>query len=178
MAGAAGANVNAVTKSGTNEYHGSVYGMFRDSDWFGEYPARVAGCTLDVTGLAFDEFDKDSDLGLHLGGPIMKDKLFFFVNYEKLKQTEIARRRHEPGHQPAGGRCRLHASRRGARNPESRTNVWGFDCRRACAGGDTELEEYAAKLDWNIIENHRASFRYSNLEPDPRATGGLDRQRR
>jgi hypothetical protein len=36
--GAAGANVNAVTKSGTNEFHGSVYGYYRDSDWFGEHP--------------------------------------------------------------------------------------------------------------------------------------------
>ena len=45
MAGAAGANVNAVTKSGTNQWHGSVYGMYRDGDWFGDYASPVRPST-------------------------------------------------------------------------------------------------------------------------------------
>ena len=94
VSGAAGANVNAVTKSGTNEFHGSVYGTYRDGDWFGDYPARVAGSTLDVTGLAFDEYEKEETYGVTFGGPLVKDKLFFFANYEKFKQTAIG---------PAGG---------------------------------------------------------------------------
>ena len=177
MAGAAGANVNAVTKSGTNEYHGSVYGMFRDSNWFGEYPARVAGSTLDVTGLDFDEFDKDSTWGFTFGGPIMKDKLFFFVNYEKLKQTEIG--------VPGGTEFGTNPLAAGADFDEADVaraiqiahDVWGFDAG-SLVGGDTELEEYAAKLDWNINESHRASFRYSNLDqtrvrPEASSASGL-----
>src|SRR5690606_814980 len=74
IAGAAGANFNAVTKSGTNEFHGSVYGYMRDGSWFGEHPQ---------TGADFTEFDDEKTYGFTLGGPVVKDKLFFFANYEK-----------------------------------------------------------------------------------------------
>ena len=164
MAGAAGANVNAVTKSGTNEFHGSIYGLRRDANWFGDYPARVAGSALNVTGLPFDEFDKDTTFGVTLGGPILKDKLFFFANYEKQKITDIA---------TAGGKnlavnpltvsgsdftaADLSAVQQIAKD------VWGIDAG-GLTGGDTELEEYALKLDWNINDNHRASLRYSKLD--------------
>lgn len=74
--GAAGVNVNAVTKSGTkNHFHGSVYGYYRDSEWFGEFPARVAGAATDVTGLEFDEFDHEQTYGMTFGGPIVEDRL-------------------------------------------------------------------------------------------------------
>jgi hypothetical protein len=163
MAGAAGANVNAVTKSGTNEFHGSVYGMFRDSDWFGNYPARVAGSTVDVTGLPFDEFDTDRTLGFTFGGPILKDKLFFFANYEKLKQTEIASAGGKSlGTNPLAAQGDFTAADV-AEIQRIAQDVWGFDAG-GLVGGDTELEEYALKLDWNINENHRANLRYSKLE--------------
>ena len=163
MAGAAGANVNAVTKSGTNQFHGALYGSLRDADWFGDYPARVAGSPVNVTGLPFDEFKDDKTWGFTLGGPIVKDKLFFFANYEKLKQTQIG---------SAGGRSLGTTPLAGggdftpadvATIQDIAQNVWGFDAG-GLVGGDTELEEYALKLDWNINDNHRASFRYSKLD--------------
>ena len=162
IAGAAGANINAVTKSGTNEFHGSVYGTYRDGDWFGDYPARVGGSTLDVTGLPFDEFSEDKTYGFTVGGPILKDKLFFFANYEKLKQTDIG---------PAGGSLGTNPLAAGgdfsaadvAEVQRIARQVWGFDAG-GLSGGDTELEEYALKLDWNITDDHRASMRYSKLD--------------
>ena len=162
IAGAAGANINAVTKSGTNEFHGSVYGKYRDGDWFGDYPARVAGSTADVTGLPFDEFKDERTYGMTFGGPLVKDKLFFFVNYEKLKQTNIG---------PAGGTQGTTPLEAGgdfgaadvAEVQRIARDIWGFEAGDL-TGGDTELEEYAVKLDWNINDAHRASFRYSNLE--------------
>ena len=163
VAGAAGANINAVTKSGGNTFHGSLYGTYRSSDWFGDYPARVSGSTLDVTGLPFDEFDDDTTYGFTLGGPILQDKLFFFANYEKLRQTDIG---------SAGGKS-LGTNPLAAGGDFSATDVaevqriardvWGFDAG-GLQGGDTELEEYALKLDWNVNEDHRASLRYSKLE--------------
>lgn len=172
IAGAAGANINAVTKSGTNEFHGSVYGRYRDGDWFGDYPARVAGSTLDVTGLPFDEFEKEQTWGMTFGGPLLKDRLFFFANYEKVKQTKIGPAGGSQGTTPvdAGGdftAADVAEVQRIARD------VWGFDAG-GLTGGDTDLEEYALKLDWNISDAHRANFRYSKLEQTrvrPEASG-------
>lgn len=161
VAGAAGANINAVTKSGTNEFHGSVYGKYRDSDWFGDYPARVAGSNLDVTGLPFDEFKSERTYGMTLGGPLVKDKLFFFVNYENVKQKAIGvAGGRSLGTTPIGGdfdAADIAEVQRIARD------VWGFDAG-GLTGGDTDLEEYALKLDWNISDAHRANFRYSKLD--------------
>ena len=71
---ASGATVNAVTKSGTNEFHGSVYGYYRDGDWFGDNPE----------GQPFNGFTDEKTYGMTFGGPLVKDKLFFFANYEKF----------------------------------------------------------------------------------------------
>ncbi len=163
VAGAAGANINAVTKSGGNTFHGSIYGTYRDGDWFGDYPARVSGSTLDVTGLPFDEFEQDTTYGFTLGGPILKDKLFFFANYEKLKQTDIG----SAGGKSLGTNPLAAGGDFGAADVAEVQRIarenWGFDAG-GLLGGDTELEEYALKLDWNINEDHRASLRYSKLE--------------
>ena len=163
IAGAAGANVNAVTKSGTNEFHGSVYMDYRDGDWFGDYPARVAGSSVNVTGLPFDEFTDEKTWGFTVGGPIVQDKLFFFVNYEKLKQSNIT--------SAGGGSLGTNPLIAGgdfdaadvAEVQRIARDVWGFDAGDL-TGGNTELEEYALKLDWNISDDHRASFRYSKLD--------------
>jgi hypothetical protein len=162
IAGAAGANINAVTKSGTNEFHGSVYGTYRDGDWFGDYPARVAGSTLNVTGLAFDEYTSEETYGATFGGPLVKDTLFFFANYEKFKQKDIGPAGSSQGTNPLDAGADFNAADVAEVQRIAR-EVWGFE-PGGLTGGDTELEEYALKFDWNINENHRASLRYSKLE--------------
>jgi len=178
MSGAAGANVNAVTKSGTNQFHGALYGNYRDGDWFGDYPARVAGSPLDVTGVPFDEFDEEKTWGFTLGGPIIKDKLFFFANYEKLTQTNITS---AGGKSVASNPLIVTGADFGAAEVAEvqriAEEVWGFDAG-GLIGGNTELEEYAVKFDWNISENHRANLRYSKLEqvrvrPEASTAGSL-----
>ena len=75
--GGNGGAINAVTKSGTNAFHGSVYEFFRNSD-------------LDARGF-FDGASpppfRKNQYGASLGGPIKKNKLFFFVNYEGIQQV-------------------------------------------------------------------------------------------
>ena len=151
IAGAAGANINAVTKSGTNEFHGSVYGYMRDGSWFGEHPQ---------TGADFTEFDDEKTYGFTLGGPVLKDKLFFFANYEKYT-------RGQPGPDLATSPLFNNGDFDAADLAElvEIANGYGIEAGGYEGGnGNTELEEYAVKLDWNISDNHRASFRYSNLD--------------
>ena len=160
--GAAGANVNAVTKSGSNEFHGSVYSYYRDSKWFGDYPTRVAGATTDVGGLEFDEFDHEQTYGMTFGGPLIQDRLFFFANYEKFDRKEIGPAGRSQGTTPLAAGGDFDAADV-AEVQNIAQSVYGFDAGDLTAG-DTELEEQAVKLDWNVSEDHRASFRYSNLD--------------
>ncbi|HXC47148.1 MAG TPA: TonB-dependent receptor, partial [Candidatus Sulfotelmatobacter sp.] len=81
----AGGQIDIVTKSGTNDYHGSVYGYFRNS----VFDARNFNDPL--TGVPPFRMGQ---YGLTLGGPIVKNKAFLFLNYEGLRQyqevTEVA----------------------------------------------------------------------------------------
>ena len=160
IAGAAGANVNAVTKSGTNEFHGSVYGTYRDGDWFGDNP----------DGTPFNGFTKEQTYGATFGGPLVQDKLFFFANYEKFKQEA-------PGADIAGSALgksnNVITETDVATAQDIASSIWGFDAGQLESNGDTDLEEYALKLDWNINENHRASFRYSNLDQSKLRINGI-----
>ena len=74
-----GANVNVITKSGTNDFHGTAFEFFRNSvfnanDWF-----------IKNQGLAKPVLNSNQ-FGGAVGGPIKKDKLFFFVNYQDTQQ--------------------------------------------------------------------------------------------
>ncbi|MBT8255537.1 MAG: carboxypeptidase-like regulatory domain-containing protein, partial [Bacteroidia bacterium] len=73
QAGFTGAAVNAVTKSGTNEFHGTAYGFFRNEDLTG---SKIKGEDIFVPDLNQTQF------GASLGGPIVKNKVFFFANFE------------------------------------------------------------------------------------------------
>ena len=79
---ATGGVVNVVTKGGTNEFHGSVFGYLRpdamESSW---KQFQAANGIVNTTGR------QDSDFGLSLGGPIVKDKLFFFGTFNPQIQT-------------------------------------------------------------------------------------------
>lgn len=78
MGGAGGGQVNIVTRSGTNQFHGTVYEFLRNS-------------ALDAR--SFNEMDSSNHLvqnnfGASLGGPIVSNKTFLFVNYEGLRHTK------------------------------------------------------------------------------------------
>jgi Carboxypeptidase regulatory-like domain len=73
-----GANINIVTKTGTNEFSGSVYTFYRDTNYLGK---KVAGVETDRVAQAGDNLQ----FGARIGGPIVKDKAFFFVAYEQEK---------------------------------------------------------------------------------------------
>ncbi|WP_184229498.1 TonB-dependent receptor [Xanthomonas arboricola] len=168
ITGATGGVINAVTKSGTNEFHGSVYGTYRENDWSGKNQNDIRP----------QLFDNEATYGLTLGGPIVKDKLFFFANYEKYKGKGVFTG--ASGYGPTGS---------GASNivPISQAqvdeiidisrNVYGFDPGTlALPALDSDSEEKGFKLDWNISDKHRASFRYGESEQSTANLNGFGNQ--
>jgi carboxypeptidase family protein len=75
-----GGSVNAVTRSGTNEFHGSLYGYGRNSTLIGK---SVDGLKTSI-GSEFHDYQT----GFTIGGPLVKNKAFFFLNYELTRRTE------------------------------------------------------------------------------------------
>ncbi len=77
----AGGQIDVVTKSGTNELHGSLFGYLRNS----VFDARNFN-DFDINGNPAIPAFRYGQYGMSLGGPVVKDKVFFFLNYEGLRQ--------------------------------------------------------------------------------------------
>ncbi|MWB95046.1 TonB-dependent receptor [Flavobacterium sp. GA093] len=80
LSGFTGASVNAVTKSGTNEFHGTAYAFFRNEDMTG---SKIKGEKIFVPSL------EQTQAGFSLGAPIIKDKLFIFGNFEIDQRSDL-----------------------------------------------------------------------------------------
>ena len=80
QSGFTGASVNAVTKSGTNEFKGTVFGFFRNQNLTG---SKVAGSDIVVPDLS------QLQSGFSIGGPLVKNKLFFFANFELERRSDL-----------------------------------------------------------------------------------------
>ena len=90
-----GANINSVTRSGTNRFTGSVYTRYRNQSYVG----TEAGSQPFNPGTF-----KTTDTGEWAGGPIIKNKLFFFENYENQKDTRpLTTFTSNPGGAPVAG---------------------------------------------------------------------------
>jgi hypothetical protein len=154
VSGATGAVINAVTKSGGNEFHGSVYGTYRDNDWSGENKAGVRPTI----------FDTDETYGGTFGGPLIQDRLFFFANYEHSKFSGVGTNFGITG----SGATNIVAITQAQVDEiiDISQTVYGFDpgTLQPPSSLDTTSEEYAIKLDWNISDQHRANLRYSHSD--------------
>jgi hypothetical protein len=156
-----GAAVNTVTRSGTNDFAGSVYYAFRDNR------PQLHGTS--ARGLRVDpgqfEFSK---LGGSVGGPILRDRLFFFVNYESdgLISPGTTFRANKGGEQVQGGVTRVLESDLRQLSDFLRTN---FDYETGPWQGydhETPAMRFLAKLDYNLGTRHKLSVRYSHLDSD------------
>ncbi|WEK41313.1 MAG: TonB-dependent receptor [Candidatus Brevundimonas colombiensis] len=158
-----GGVVNSVTKSGTNDFHGEIFYEKTDQDLRGEtfsYKDFVSGQRQDrsLTG----EFE-DKTWGATLRGPIIRDRLFFLLNYEKNEQTTPVLAG------PAGAGLPNEAE--GITQSqidqvrEIAKTVYNFDPLdwRASNLGSQD-EKYFAKIDWNINDRHRAVVSYQQTE--------------
>ena len=153
--GYTGANVNAVTKSGTNVYHGGVYYITRDD--------RLVGKRYDQATDKYNDAPefKDNTKGAWVSGPLIQDKLFFFALAENY---ESSRSGPEYGAIGSGTGTTVGISpTQIARIQEIAQNRYGFDIGSSDIPSNNKMktEERTFKVDWNINDDHRASFRYS-----------------
>jgi hypothetical protein len=154
QSGFTGATVNAVTKSGTNTLHGTVYGFYRDDNLTG---SKVKGDDVFVPKL------EQTQLGFSVGGPIIKNKLFFFANFEKDDREDL-------------GQTWLPNRGTGSINESRVLEQDLIDVRNALLSvgydpGDyegfthkTESTKGIFKLDWNINDNNRLAVIYNFLD--------------
>ncbi len=153
--GYTGANINAVTKSGTNELKGSVYYAFRNDSLVGDRFNRTDGSYSNF--LPFTEDTK----GFNLGGPIIKDKLFFFASYERLKSNRV-----QPEFGPVGSSLTNVAISPSAIDSLKTIagQVYKFDPGSVLGPSLLDVKDALLKIDWNINDQHRASLRYTRTE--------------
>ncbi|MFT4205069.1 MAG: TonB-dependent receptor [Chitinophagaceae bacterium] len=80
--GFTGGGINAITKSGTNQFHGALYGQYQNQNFVG----KNVPYNSDITRKKLDDF-KNSTWGASFSGALVKNKLFFYANYEQYNRT-------------------------------------------------------------------------------------------
>lgn len=149
--GFTGGQINAVLKSGGNDFSGSVFYEQTGRDWQGD---TVRG---NPAGTEFEE----KTWGFTLGGPIIKDTLFFFAAYEKF-DGELG---FDEGPTGSGASVIIPRITTQAvdRFQADTQRLYGYDPGNFLSGAfPVEDEKKLFKLDWNITDQHRAEFTYQN----------------
>lgn len=158
QSGFTGGAINAITKSGTNQIHGSIYGFGNNQNLIGHHYPYADG-----TGYAPKyQAQKEYQAGFTLGGPIIKNKLFYFVNYEKSNKTYP----NLNGYRQAGSRVNADEADEVLRKLKEIAAKQGIDYQGAFGNPDiyAQNEKVSAKLDWNINDFNKFSFRWSLVD--------------
>ncbi len=154
-----GAGVNTVTKSGTNQFSGSVYTQTRNEDLVGR----------EAKALRFNPGTfKYNQIGVRLGGPVIKNKLFFFASYEGDELTEPGTtfRANAGGEAVAGSVTRVLSSDLNRLRSFLKDSL-GYETGDY-QGYDhgTPSKKLIAKLDFNLNNRNKLSLRYNHLDSD------------
>lgn len=156
QSGFAGAAINAVTRSGNNNFSGSYFTFFNSDGLIGKKPY----------GTKIDPNFSNKTNGFRFSGPLIKNKLFFFVNGEFSEGTSPA--------------LDWSAARPGATGNISRTTYadlldlknfmlekLNYDLGEIDGyNNDSYSRKYLARLDWNINDNHKLTLRYSHHDSE------------
>ena len=162
-----GAVINAITKSGTNELHASIYDYFQNAamygtkygsqDKFGDYPEPL---TLNETF--------DNTVGVSIGGLVVKDKLFYYLNFEYLSDVDPAHFRFARPDESTEWGSETHYNR----PTESKMNeirnylidFYGYDPGRYEGyTASTPDHKLLARIDWNVNPNNSFTISYNRI---------------
>ena len=175
QSGFTGGAINAITKSGTNTFHGSVYGYGYNKNLIGKKYKKVDGTYS-------EPYDSQTEyqIGVTLGGPIVKNKLFFFANYEKTNKeypnlfgyntngSQIMTKDLDAQYlQQYGSKGYTTVGEGNADDVLRKINqmaaIQGYDYGGSFSNPDiyTKSDKVGVKLDWNINEFNKFSLRWS-----------------
>lgn len=151
-----GCAINVVTKSGTNDYHFGGFFEYSDSD--------LRGDTLRFDGnvRAVAPIEPERRYGAYLGGPIIKDRLFFFGAYEHQEAGQSQ----DDGPTGAGFANQQNGISVDQFNAISQvlSDVYGIETGPLVTSRPFENDRYFARLDWQITDDHRLETTYQRLE--------------
>lgn len=149
--GFTGGGINAITKSGTNRLSGSLYDYYQNQDFYGTTPGK------DVANRKKLDKQYANTLGLTLGGPIIKDKLFFFVNGEYVDETY-------PSTLGVGDGSAITQAQADAVLAHVKTIIPNYSSGYGKQDVPTRNYKALARLDWNINQANRLTLRYSYVD--------------
>lgn len=159
QSGFTGAAVNAVTRSGKNQFFATAFYSGRTDKQQG---VRIGDVTTAINSLKIKQY------GVSVGGPIIKNKLFFFVNFEQEKTVE-------PGPTkvaattgaPFGSASYIARPRATFLDSVSKylQDTYGYETGPYQGySNDKNNDKFFARIDWNIAQNHKINFRYSSVK--------------
>ena len=151
-----GGGINAITKSGTNTFRGSAYTYFTNQDLRGN---RIGDEDFGVRSK-----ESMNLYGFTLGGPIIENKLFFFVNAELEKRPGqvVYWRPSDDGVANRGQQISRTSKSDMQRVKDHLINNYGYDPGSYTDyPGDESNRKLLARIDWNINQAHRLSLRYN-----------------
>jgi len=161
-----GCAINVVTKPGRNEFFGSAFYVMNDES--------LTGDKIDGRTVSSDPFE-DLNYGFEFGGPIVKNKLFFYINYEETDEGGIQNSGPIGGGFANEGWLTLAEAETIGGILSSQYGREGLEIVRTLPQAS---ERIFARLDWNINDQHRAEFTYTkldelNLDPDDMGFDGF-----
>ncbi|HVZ97948.1 MAG TPA: carboxypeptidase regulatory-like domain-containing protein [Chitinophagaceae bacterium] len=157
QSGFTGAGLNVITKSGTNTFHGTLYGFYRDQSFNGKH---VGDVTLTQTP------QKNKVYGGSLGGPIIKNKLFFFVNAEWENKSVPNSNTYVPAGSNASGLPSAAPVDSLNKFRDFLKSSYGYDAGVYDNRPNyvTKNHKLLGKIDWNISDKQKLVIKYSDFK--------------
>ncbi|MCZ6501505.1 MAG: carboxypeptidase regulatory-like domain-containing protein, partial [Gammaproteobacteria bacterium] len=157
-------NINAVTKSGSNEFSGSFFYDYTDDD--------LRSDKLEGDKITTGEYD-EIRWGITIGGPIIQDKLFFFVAYEELEGANL----YDRGAIGSGAVNEVLVTQAELDEiVQIARDLYQYNPGPIPTSLDNEDEKLLLKLDWYVTDRHRVAFTYTYNDGNnfSQADGDLD----
>ncbi|MGN7783027.1 TonB-dependent receptor [Niabella sp. 22666] len=153
--GFTGGGINAITKSGTNKFHGAVYGQFQNGSLVGKANSYNSG----IAKLKYPDF-KNQTFGASIGGPIIKNKLFFYANVERFtKSTPLP---FDPSIAGSGSLVSVDTLQK---IKDFMQNTYGYDVGSFTAiTNENQSTSAFGRIDWNINDKHKLTLRHNYVE--------------